>query len=148
VSTTKIGPKHQITIPKDVFEALRLDVGDILEAEVESGKIVLAPKQLTEKAPVPKLTPKEHKLLLRARQKIEKIRKDMPSSRGLTEEEADVAAKAGLIDPSQRWWWTEEWQKGEREAESEIRRGRTTGPFSTADELLAHLHQSARRKRL
>lgn len=52
MSTTKIGPKHQITIPRDVFEELRLDVGDILEAEVESGKIVLAPKQLTEKAPV------------------------------------------------------------------------------------------------
>jgi AbrB family looped-hinge helix DNA binding protein len=38
VSTTRIGPKHQITIPKDVFDALHLDVGDILEAEVESGK--------------------------------------------------------------------------------------------------------------
>ena len=144
MSTTKIGPKHQITIPKEVFEELRLDVGDILEAAVDSGKIVLAPKQLTEKAPIPKLTPKEQKLLLRARQKIEKIRKDLPSSRGITEEEADVAARAGLIDQDQRWWWTEEWQKGERDAESEIRRGKTTGPFSTAGELIAHLHKSAR----
>jgi hypothetical protein len=92
----------------------------------------LAPKQLTEKAPVPKLTPKEQKILLRAHQKIEKIRKDLPSSRGLTEEEADIATKAGLIDPNQQWWWTEEWQKGEREAESEIRRGKTSRPFSTA----------------
>src|SRR5438093_1005933 len=111
VSTTKIGPKHQITIPRDVFEELRLDVGDILEAGVERGKIVLVPKQLTEKTPVPKLAPKEQKLLLRARQKIERIRKNLPSSSGLTLEETDVAAKAGLIDQDQRWWWTEEWQK-------------------------------------
>lgn len=147
MSTTRIGPKHQITIPKDVFDALHLDVGDILEAEVESGKIVLAPKQLTEKAPVPKLTPKEQKILLRAQQKIDKIRKDLPSSRGLTEEEADIATKAGLIDPNQQWWWTEEWQKGEREAESGIRRGKTSRPFSTAYELIAHLHKNARGKR-
>ncbi len=91
--------------------------------------IVLAPKQLTEKAPVPKLTPKEQKLLLRARQKIEKIRKDLPSSRGLTEEEADVAAKAGLIDPSQSWWWTEEWQKGDGKRNRRYGKERPPGHF-------------------
>ena len=28
----RIGPKHQVTIPKEVFEALNLDVGDFLDA--------------------------------------------------------------------------------------------------------------------
>ena len=28
---TKIGPKHQVTIPKTVFERLKLDVGDYLD---------------------------------------------------------------------------------------------------------------------
>ncbi|MBW1716838.1 MAG: AbrB/MazE/SpoVT family DNA-binding domain-containing protein, partial [Deltaproteobacteria bacterium] len=28
---TKISPKHQITIPKEAFEKLRLEVGDFLE---------------------------------------------------------------------------------------------------------------------
>lgn len=33
VATTKIGPKHQVTIPKSVFEALHLEVGDILDVQ-------------------------------------------------------------------------------------------------------------------
>ena len=102
MSTTKIGPKHQVTIPKDVFDELSLDVGDILEAEVEGGKIVLVPKQLTAKAPVPKLTSNEQTTLARARVKVHKIQKHLESARGLTDAEADVAAKAGLIDRDQR----------------------------------------------
>lgn len=144
MSTTRIGPKHQVTIPRDVFEELRLDVGDILEAGVESGKIVLVPKQLTEKVRVPELAPKEQKLLIRARAKIERIRKDLASSRGLTQDEADTATKAGLINQDQRWWWTEEWQKGEREAEAQQHTNKSAGPFSTADELIAYLHKNSR----
>ena len=29
-----------------------------------------------------------------------------------------------LIDASQAWFWTEEWQKGEREADEDIKAGR------------------------
>jgi bifunctional DNA-binding transcriptional regulator/antitoxin component of YhaV-PrlF toxin-antitoxin module len=29
-----------------------------------------------------------------------------------------------LVDPSQAYFWTEEWQAGEREAEQDIRKGR------------------------
>jgi len=31
---------------------------------------------------------------------------------------------AKLIDPSQAYFWTKEWQEGEREAEEDIRKGR------------------------
>lgn len=31
-----------------------------------------------------------------------------------------------LIDEDQSWFWTEEWQKGEREADEDIRKGRVT----------------------
>ena len=31
---------------------------------------------------------------------------------------------AKLIDPSQTYFWTKEWQAGEREAEDDIRKGR------------------------
>ena len=31
---------------------------------------------------------------------------------------------AKLIDPSQAYFWTKEWQAGEREAEEDIRKGR------------------------
>ena len=51
---------------------------------------------------------------------------------------ADVAAKAGLIDPDQRWWWTEEWQEGEREVERDIKAGRGQ-VFDTPGEFLKSL---------
>lgn len=49
MQTTRIGPKHQITIPKDVFEELNLEVGDFLEAGIEDNTIVLVPKKLIPK---------------------------------------------------------------------------------------------------
>ena len=83
-STVRIGPKHQITIAKDIFEALDLKVGDFLNARLEDGTIVLGPQ---------KLSPKD-----------------------------------------QAWFWTEEWQKGEKEADEDIKAGRLIGPFDSVKE--------------
>ena len=44
-----------------------------------------------------------------------------------------------LIDADQAWFWTPEWQKGEREADEDIKAGRLSGPFKTIDELKKHL---------
>jgi AbrB family looped-hinge helix DNA binding protein len=41
-------------------------------------------------------------------------------------------------DPSQWWFWTEEWQAGEREVDENIRAGRLCGPM-TDEEFLASL---------
>ena len=131
----RIGPKHQVTIPKDVFEALRLDVGDFLEAAAQGGHIILTPKQLAAKAPAPRLTPAEQRALVRAKAKIARIQRDLLHAQGLTKEESQVAAKAGLIDPDQRYWWTEAWQQGERAAEADVRAGRLLGPFATVEAL-------------
>lgn len=130
----RIGPKHQVTIPKEVFDRLHLKPGDFLEATAQTGKVVMIPRQFTAKAPAPSLTKKEQKILLEAREKIEYIQKDILHSQGLTKEEAKVASKVGLIDPDQAWWWTEEWQKKEREAEKDIREGRLHGPFESVKE--------------
>lgn len=43
-----------------------------------------------------------------------------------------------LIDASQAYFWTEEWQAGEREAEEDRRKGRVKR-FRTAEELIADL---------
>lgn len=144
---TKISPKHQVTIPKKVFESLNLEVGDLLDAQVDNGKIVLTPKRIAEKAPAVKLTPEEQLTLVKVKKKIERIRKDIIHSRGLTLQEARVAAKAGLIAEDQMWWWTEEWQKGEREAESELRDDKIVGPFVNSDELMASLHKGVKHLR-
>jgi antitoxin MazE len=45
----KIGPKHQITIPKEVFTSLNLEVGEFLDTRVQDNTIVLIPKKLVPK---------------------------------------------------------------------------------------------------
>ena len=49
MATTKIGPKHQITIPKKVFEELGLDAGDYLEVAVKENQILMFPQKLIPK---------------------------------------------------------------------------------------------------
>lgn len=49
MAAVKIGPKHQITIPKEVFDKLHLEVGDFLSASVQDNAIVLIPKKLVAK---------------------------------------------------------------------------------------------------
>jgi antitoxin MazE len=46
---TKISPKHQITIPKEAFEKLYLEVGDFLEVDVTEEGLLLIPKKLISK---------------------------------------------------------------------------------------------------
>ncbi|MEW6215625.1 MAG: AbrB/MazE/SpoVT family DNA-binding domain-containing protein [Nitrospirota bacterium] len=46
---TRISPKHQITIPKEAFEKLHLEVGDFLEVDVTEEGLLLIPKKLISK---------------------------------------------------------------------------------------------------
>jgi AbrB family looped-hinge helix DNA binding protein len=43
-----------------------------------------------------------------------------------------------LVDSSQAYFWTEEWQQGEREADEDIKAGRVK-TFDTADEAIKYL---------
>ena len=135
----KIAKRHQITIPKEIFDNLHLREGDMLEAQQEGGKIVLIPKTLVNKAPVQKLTEHEQNILVTAKEKIVKINKDIIHSRGLNTAEIRVAVKAGLIDHEQAYWWHEDWQKGEREAEKDIAAGRVSMPHDTIEDALKDL---------
>ena len=135
----KIGPKHQVTIPKEVFNQLHLKPGDFLEAITQGGKIIMVPRQLAAKAPAPSLTKKQQEILSQAKEKIEQIQKDILHSQGLNKEEIKVACKVGLIDPDQAWWWTEEWQKKEREAEKDVKEGKVK-KFANVEDLIKDLH--------
>lgn len=95
-------------------------------------------KQPTYTRQMPKLSTKEQELLIRAKKKIDAINNDMLNSKGLTAKEADIAAQAGIIDPKQKYFWLEDWQKSEREAEKEILEGRTE-IFNTQEEFLKSL---------
>lgn len=138
---TRLKQKGQITLPKRVRDRLGLSEGDFLEIDVIGGRGIIMPRRVVSAAPFPKLSDKEQQALVRARKKIAAMHANWINSRGLTLEEAHAASKAGLIAEDQRWWWTEEWQEGEREAEADIKAGRTSGPFETSEELLAHLHK-------
>jgi len=91
-----------------------------------------------EKAPALKLPPQEQKVLTQARKKIEQIKKDLLHARGLTPKEMQLAVKAGLIPKDQAYWWMEEWQKGEREAEADLRAGRMKA-FDTVEDFIKDL---------
>ena len=43
-----------------------------------------------------------------------------------------------LIDAAQAWFWSPEWQRGEREVDEDIRAGRVIGPFKNVEELKKH----------
>jgi hypothetical protein len=47
-----------------------------------------------------------------------------------------------LIDKSQAYFWTEEWQRGEIEASDDIQTGRTS-EFSDVEELIASLESES-----
>lgn len=49
-----------------------------------------------------------------------------------------VLRRKSLVDASQAYFWTEGWQRGEREAQVDIRRGRTKR-FRSAKALVADL---------
>lgn len=73
------------------------------------------------------------------KRKIAAINQNLRTARGLTETETEVAAKAGLIDATQRWWWTEKWQKGERKAQRDIDAGRVRKVYDNVEEALQAL---------
>ena len=54
------------------------------------------------------------------------------------EEDHLVLLPKQVIDKDQTWFWTEEWQAAEREAESDLRVGQVK-EFDTLDELIADL---------
>lgn len=49
IITTKVGPKYQVTIPRAVRKALRLEAGDLLEVRVAGREVLLKPKVLVDR---------------------------------------------------------------------------------------------------
>ncbi|MBZ0264938.1 AbrB/MazE/SpoVT family DNA-binding domain-containing protein [bacterium] len=138
MATAKIRERFQITIPAEIRRQLDCKEGDLFEVVYKNGKIIMIPQQTVSKAAVMRLTEPEQKVLISARQKIEHIQEDITNSSGLTESEIRVAIKVGLIDAEEAWWYTEDWQKGERKATKDIEQGRLSKPLQ-ADELFDEL---------
>jgi antitoxin PrlF len=58
----------------------------------------------------------------------------------IDEGEAGLHVRLGKIDPDQAWFWTPEWQAGERQADEDYAVGRFTRYYSD-EEFLASLEQ-------
>ena len=125
------------------MDTLKIDVRGLPDEKVRELERLIEQWKHRSHTEVPKLTAREQQVLMRAKEKIAAINEDVLNSMGLTQEEADIAAKAGAIDPGQIWFWLEDWQQGHREAERDYAEDRTSGPFETAEELIAHLHKQA-----
>ena len=60
----------------------------------------------------------------------------------LDEEGRIVLTPKKLVDASQAYFWTEEWQKGERKADEDIKAGRVKR-FKSAPDAVKHLEGKA-----
>lgn len=49
MSIVRVKTKYQVTLPPAVREKVSIDVGDILEAKVEKGRITLTPKSVIDR---------------------------------------------------------------------------------------------------
>ena len=57
------------------------------------------------------------------------------------EERQIVLKPRKLIDPSQGWYWTKEWQKMEADVDDEIDKGHVSAKFESAEEGLEWLKE-------
>jgi len=79
----------------------------------------------------------------RAAERMDEIRERVGPIDVQTYELVQEGRQGGLIPADQAWFWTEEWQEGERKAEADIKEGRVKR-FHTGDESLGYLR--SRRK--
>ena len=49
MSVVKVMQRRQVVIPKELFDALNLEVGDYLEVKLEGDKLVYIPKKLVDR---------------------------------------------------------------------------------------------------
>ena len=71
---------------------------------------------------------------------FQKLKLDIGDHIGITEENGTLVLRPyKLIPKDQLWYWTEEWQAKEREADEDIAAGRVSGPFTTVEEFMKDL---------
>ena len=101
----KIHRKGQVTLPSRLRSAIGVAEGDLVEASVHRGKIVLTPKLVTDRSKFPtaddEYTPEQRRIM-----------------------DARLA-----------------------ESQDDLKKGRTFGPFNTADDMIASMKRQLRQLR-
>lgn len=135
----KVRKFYQVSLPTKLSRKFGIAEGDYVEMEEVKSGILVKPVSVAARVSAVRLTSEEQRLLKKATDKVVKLNLALTSAKGLTKDEALVAAKAGLIDSAQIWWWLESWQKREREAEEDIRAGKASDSFKNVEALMRHL---------
>ncbi len=55
----RLGPNHQVTIPKSIIKTLQLEVGDTFEPLTQNGSVILVPKRFVDQKKAPLKAPKQ-----------------------------------------------------------------------------------------
>lgn len=130
VVKVNITSEGHIPLEPEVLARVYMRAGDEVEIEpITRGVLLIKSRSLTQ----------EEAQLVQIKQRMARIRDDLASAEGLTLGEILLAAHYNLIDPEQGYWWSEEWQAGEREVEQEQETGQVA-TFESVDALLADLH--------
>lgn len=66
-------------------------------------------------------------------------REDYERLLGLPKKRKATIKPKEIIPEDQKWFWTKEWQKKEREADKDIKKGRVYGPFTNVKDLIKSL---------
>jgi len=101
----KIHRKGQVTLPRRFRSAIGVAEGDLVEASVRRGKIVLTPKLVTDRSKIP------------------------------TADDEYAPEQRRIMDARLA------------ESEDNLKKGRTFGPFNTADEMIASMKHQLRQLR-
>lgn len=130
VVKVSITDEGHIPVGPKVLARVYMRAGDEIEIEpVARGVLLIKSRSLAQ----------EETRLTQIRQKMARIRQGLATAEGLTLDDLLLAAQYDLIDPEQGYWWSEEWQAGEREVEQEKETGQVAA-FESVDALLADLH--------
>ena len=130
VVKVNITREGHIPLGPEVLARVYMRAGDEVEIEpVTRGVLLIKSRALAQ----------EEVRLSQVRRKMVRIRHNLAAAEGLTLDEILLAAQYNLIDPEQGYWWSEEWQAGEREVEQERETGQVAA-FESVDALLADLH--------
>ena len=130
VVRVNITSEGHIPLEPEVLASVYMRAGDEVEIEpVTRGVLLIRAKSLAQ----------EEARLAQIRQKMARIQDDLAAAEGLTLDEILLAAQYNLIDPEQGYWWSEEWQAGEREVVQE-KETEQMAAFGSVDALLADLH--------
>lgn len=102
MSIVTVKNKYQVVIPKKVRRKVRVNIGDVLEAKAERGKIILTPKLVVDRTAANEYTPRQRRII-----------------------DAHLAKALG-----------------------DVKKGRTYGPFDSADEMIASMKAELKKRTL